>query len=156
MFSDKMMQRGDHWMMDFCLFLSIYRQAQPKPNSSGSIPSWSNHPPPPGTVYIWAGANLVSILEHSKQILKRLANHQPPSSLSWSELGTAQPQLVHHYFPFLARAAALQSVAVRRSTGNDVSGPLFSPLFSIFSIFFFPFSVATFSHRRSARIKKLI
>ena len=35
----------------------------------------------------------------------------------------------------LARAAALQSVAVRRSTGNDVSGPLFSPLFSIFSIF---------------------
>ena len=36
----------------------------------------------------------------------------------------------------LARAAALQSVAVRQSTGNDVSGPLFSPLFSIFSIFF--------------------
>ena len=31
----------------------------------------------------------------------------------------------------LARAAALQSVAVRRSTVNDVSGPLFSPLFFI-------------------------
>ena len=28
----------------------------------------------------------------------------------------------------LARAAALQLVAVRRSTGNDVSEPLFSPL----------------------------
>ena len=52
----------------------------------------------------------------------------------------------------LAWAAALQSVAVRRSTCNDVSGPLFSPLF----FFHFPFSVATFSHRRSARIKKLI
>ena len=49
--------------------------------------------------------------------------------------------------------SALQLVAVRRSTGNDVSGPLFSPLFS-FSIPFFP--VATFSHRRSALIQKLI
>ena len=47
--------------------------------------------------------------------------------------------------------SGLQSFAVRRSTGNDVSGPLFSSLFSIFSFFF---SVATFSHRRSARIKK--
>ena len=39
-------------------------------------------------------------------------------------------------------------------TGNDVSGPLFSPLFSIF--FHSIFSVATFSHRRSAQIKKLL
>ena len=85
---------------------------------------------------------------------------------------------------------AVQSVAVRRATGNDDSGPLFSPLFFwherqrcsrlplggrlattivdgyfhhyflFFPIFFhffhFFFSVATFSHRRSARIKKLI
>ena len=36
--------------------------------------------------------------------------------------------------------SALQSVAVRRSTGNDVSGPLFSPLFIFFSHFpFFSF-----------------
>ena len=32
--------------------------------------------------------------------------------------------------------SALQSVTVRRSTGNNTSGPLFSPLFSIFSTFF--------------------
>ena len=39
-------------------------------------------------------------------------------------------------FSFWHERSALQSVAVRRSTGNDVSGPLFSPLFSIpFSIF---------------------
>ena len=41
--------------------------------------------------------------------------------------------------------------AVRRSTGNDVSGPLFSSLF-----FLFFSSVVYFSHRRSALIKKLI
>ena len=58
-------------------------------------------------------------------------------------------------FNVLARAAALQSVAVRRLTGNDVSGPLFSPLF-IFFPFFFIFSVVTFSRRRSAQIKKII
>ena len=39
-------------------------------------------------------------------------------------------------FNVLARAAALQSVAVRRLTGNDVSGPLFSPLFIFFPFFF--------------------
>ena len=49
--------------------------------------------------------------------------------------------------------SALQSVAVRQSTGNDISGPLFSPFFFIFQFFF---SVATFSYRRSARIQKLI
>ena len=50
--------------------------------------------------------------------------------------------------PLLARAVALQLVAVRWSTGNKVCGLLFSPLF-------FPiFSVATFSHRRSAQTKK--
>ena len=44
----------------------------------------------------------------------------------------------------------------RRSTGNDVSGPLFSPFFSfLFSFFSFIFSVVYFSHRRSARIKNL-
>ena len=73
--------------------------------------------------------------------------------------------------------SALQSVAVRRSTGNDVSGPLFAraggvpvsrrsggrlattSVATIFIIIFPPrflFSVVTFSHRRSARIKKLI
>ena len=57
--------------------------------------------------------------------------------------------------PYWHERSALQSVAVRRSTGNDVSGLLFSPLF-IFPIFFpIPFSAATFSHRRSAQIKKL-
>ena len=48
--------------------------------------------------------------------------------------------------------SALQSVAVRRSTGNDVSGHYFHS----YSSFHFFFSFATFSHRRSARIKKLI
>ena len=50
--------------------------------------------------------------------------------------------------------SALQLVAIRRSTGNDVSGSLFSPSFS--SIPFHHFPVATFSHRRSALIKKLV
>ena len=37
-----------------------------------------------------------------------------------------EPMMVRVYeIVILARAAALQSVAVRRLTGNDVSGPLF-------------------------------
>ena len=53
--------------------------------------------------------------------------------------------------------SALQLVTVRRLTGNDVSGPLFSPLPFFSSPFSIPFSsVATFFHRRSAWIKKLI
>ena len=47
---------------------------------------------------------------------------------------------------------ALQSVAVMGSTGNDVSGPLFSPFLSTIPIF----PVATFSHRMSALIQNLI
>ena len=43
------------------------------------------------------------------------------------------------FMRFWHERSALQSVAVRRSTGNDVSGPLFSPLFSI--PFHFPFSI---------------
>ena len=54
----------------------------------------------------------------------------------------------------LARAAALQSVAVRRSTGNDVSGHYFRRYFLFFFFSFFP--VVNFSHRRNTRIKKLI
>ena len=54
----------------------------------------------------------------------------------------------------LARAAALQSVADRRSTGNDVVATISAIIFFFFFSFFF--SVATFSHRRNARIKKLI
>ena len=41
---------------------------------------------------------------------------------------------------FWHERSALQSVGVRRSTGNDVSGQLFSPLFSIF--FFSIFSLS--------------
>ena len=53
--------------------------------------------------------------------------------------------------------SALQSVAVRRSTGNDVSGHYFHRYFLFFfSFFFLFFSVVYFSHRRTARIKKLI
>ena len=79
-------------------------------------------------------------------------------------------------FHFWHERSALQSVAVRRSTGIDVSGPLFwhkrcqavrrcrrwaiapGAARLVFTIIFFPpfFSVATFSHRRGARIKKLI
>ena len=49
-----------------------------------------------------------------------------------------------------ACAAFQRSVFGRSTTGNDIVATIF--------IFFFPifFSVATFSHRRSARIKKLI
>ena len=36
--------------------------------------------------------------------------------------------------------SALQSVVVRRWTGNDVSGPLFSSLFSFLFFLFFPLS----------------
>ena len=56
--------------------------------------------------------------------------------------------------PILARAAALQSVADRRLTGNDVVATISAIIF--FSPFFSPFSVATFSHRRSARIKNFV
>ena len=46
---------------------------------------------------------------------------------------------IHSTNDFWHKRSALQMVAVRRSTGNDISGPLFSPLFSIFhSIFFSP------------------
>ena len=46
--------------------------------------------------------------------------------------------LLDHYFHHSwHERSALQSVAVRRSTGNDVSGPLFSSLFSI-PFFFSP------------------
>ena len=58
----------------------------------------------------------------------------------------------------LARAAALQSVAVRRSTGNDVVATIFTIIFfSFFPFFpfFFFFSVATFSHREGLGSKNL-
>ena len=92
--------------------------------------------------------------------ISQLTKIQLVASLSWSELGTAQPQLV---FPFFG-------ASVRRSSGRRSGGrllattqwPLFSSVFSFF-FFFFPvffsvffFSVATFSHRRSALIKKII
>ena len=41
---------------------------------------------------------------------------------------------------FLEERTALQSVAIRRSTGNDVSGPLFSPLFSLSFLYSFGMS----------------
>ena len=41
--------------------------------------------------------------------------------------------------------SALQLVAPRQSTDNELSGPLFTPLFFPH----FPFSVTTFSHRRA-------
>ena len=46
--------------------------------------------------------------------------------------------------------------AFRRSTGNDVSGHKKQHYFLFFSFSFFSFPVVYFSHRRSARIKKLI
>ena len=64
------------------------------------------------------------------------------------------------------RAAFQRSAFGRSTAGNDVVAtifiriffsffpPIFFPFFPFFSRFFF--SVATFSHRRSARIKKLI
>ena len=48
---------------------------------------------------------------------------------------------------FWHERSALQSVAVRLSTGNDISGNNFHRYF--FSVFFL-FSVVTFSPRRSA------
>ena len=59
------------------------------------------------------------------------------------------------------RAAFQRSAFGRSTAGNDVVATIFIRLFSFFFFFpvFFPFffsSVATFSHRRSARIKKLI
>ena len=45
------------------------------------------------------------------------------------------PWWSHKVVLFLHERSALQSFVVRRSTGNDVSGPLFSPLF------FSPFSI---------------
>ena len=71
---------------------------------------------------------------------------------------------VSHWWPLshqlngeiiLARAAALQSVAARRSTGNNAVATISAVIFH--SIPFYPFFfVATFSHRRSTPIKKLI
>ena len=55
---------------------------------------------------------------------------------------------------FCYERSALQSVNVRQLSGNDDSGPLVALLFS--SIFLFFVTIVTFSHRRSARIKKLI
>ena len=43
-----------------------------------------------------------------------------------------QPILLALYDHNWHERSALQSVGVRRSTGNDVSGPLFLPLFSFF------------------------
>ena len=67
----------------------------------------------------------------------------------------------HYFFPFFwHERAAFQRLAFGRSTaGNDVSGHYKRHyfLFSFFLFFFFFFfSVVYFSHRRSARIKKLI
>ena len=73
----------------------------------------------------------------------------------------------HVYFLMLSfssnwhEQAAFQRSAFRRSafgcstTGSDVVATIFISLFSFFFPRFFS-SVATFSHRRSARIKKLI
>ena len=72
----------------------------------------------------------------------------------------------HYKRDFWHKRAAFQQSAFGRSTaGNDVVATIIISLFSFFSLFFsfipvFPplffSSVATFSHRRSARIKKLI
>ena len=65
------------------------------------------------------------------------------------------------YNVYRHKRSALQSVAVRRSTGNDVSGhkKLLYFLFLFFRFFscFFPpfFSIVTFSHRRSAGSENL-
>ena len=77
----------------------------------------------------------------------------PAKAVLWTLFQRSDQNLKNCGFCGLARAAALQSVAIRRSTGNDVVA-------TISAIIFFTttttFSVATFSHRRSARIKKLI
>ena len=63
---------------------------------------------------------------------------------------------------FWHERASFQRSAFGRSTaGNDVAATIFIRLFSFFPLFFSPFfsrfsSVATFSHRRSARIWKPI
>ena len=59
------------------------------------------------------------------------------------------------------RAAFQRSVFGRLTAGNDVVATIFIRLFFFLSFFpvfflFFFFSVATFSHKRSARIKELI
>ena len=54
------------------------------------------------------------------------ANYEKPADVIFHLLHLLYPQERQQ---LLARAAALQSVAVRRSTCNDVSGLLFSPLF---------------------------
>ena len=65
--------------------------------------------------------------------------------------------------PFWRERAAFQRSAFGRSTAsNDVVATIFIRLFLFFPVFLFFFfslfffSVVTFSHRRSARIKKLI
>ena len=83
----------------------------------------------------------------------------PSVELSWTELASYlhNKHGIGVYFGILVRAAALQSVAVRRLTGNDISGHYFHHFFLLpFPSSFLPFSVAPFSHRGSARIKKLI
>ena len=57
-----------------------------------------------------------------------------------------------HYQCLFLAGAALQLVSLRRLTGKDASGHYFHRFF----LFLPCFSVTPFSHRRSARIKKLI
>ena len=58
-------------------------------------------------------------------------------------------------FKYWHKRLALQSVAVRRSTGNYVSGPLFSQLFFQFSIFS-PFFSSIFSPSRPFLIEGVL
>ena len=56
-------------------------------------------PNPPGKAYFSAAANKISMVEQSRQPQPKLATQsQWVASLSWSELGTAQPQLVQILF----------------------------------------------------------
>ena len=68
------------------------------------------------------------------------------------DLWTPRDSLKKLYPNYWHEQSALQLVAVRRSTGNDVSGHYFRRYFLFFSFSFF-FSVVNFSHRRSAWIK---
>ena len=83
---------------------------------------------------------------NQKPSLLRAVDHVPPDILH------DIPLLEQKSF-WRERAAFQQSAFGWSTAGNDVVATIFIRLF-----FFFPFfsSVATFSHRRSARIKKLI
>ena len=75
-------------------------------------------------------------------------------SCSWLPIGS---QLVMMYWPlFQPFFRHEQSVAVRRSTGNDVSGHYFCHYMFLIIFFLLFFSVMTFFHRKSNPIKKLI